>query len=226
MEPSLNKNAILALVAIVVLGVGGWYFYSQRSAPPRDATPGVVVSPQTKPDLKTPSPLGENAMGKEDAPVTIVEYASLTCPHCANFHIKFLPEMKKRYIDTGKVRLIFREFPLNDVDLFAYMLARCISSGSSDKYFAIIAVLFEKQEAWAIRQPLPPLTSIAKQAGMTDEGIEACSKNKSVQSAIEWTGENGSKLGVESTPTFFINGKKYQGTFEGLDKVIAELVKD
>lgn len=216
MEISLNKNTVLALVIVAAAGVAGWMYFGQRPA----------SIPAAKPDLMAASPLGENAMGNADAPVTVVEYASLTCPHCANFHEKFFPDLKKRFIDTGKVRFIFREFPRDELDLFAYMLARCVSNGNKDKYFAFVGTLFEQQEKWVVRQPLPPLTLIAKQAGFTEESIEACSKDKKVQEGVEWSGENGSKLGVDSTPTFFLNGTKFSGNFEDLSKAIAALIKE
>lgn len=225
----MNTNAILAVIVIAVAGIGGWAYFNQpKGTPPRETTPAPSVStpsvPQGNADLMTPSPLGEMALGNEDAPVTIVEYASLTCPHCANFHEKVLPELKKRYIDTGKVRFIFREFPRDDVDLFAYMLTRCIGK---DKFFPFVEALFQQQDKWAVRYPLPPLTAIAKQAGFTDESIEACSKDKKVQEGVIWSGENGAKLGVDSTPTVFINGKKYTGghTIEEVEKVIASHLK-
>jgi protein-disulfide isomerase len=215
-----SKNSIIAAVAVVVaaiVGYAGWVYFQQK--PTRGIAPPAGV------DLMMPSPLGENALGKVDAPVTIIEYASTTCPHCANFHQTTYPELKKRYIDTGKVRFIFREFPLNDIDFFAYMLTRCIEK---EKFFPLLEVLFQQQEKWAVQQPMPPLTAIAKQAGFTDESIEACRKNKTVYDGVMWSSEHGAKLGVRSTPTFFINGKMHTGgiTIEKLEEMIAPLLKE
>jgi len=178
-------------------------------------------------NLMVPGPLGEQALGKDDAPVTIIEYASMTCPHCAHFHEKTYPELKKRYIDTGKVRFIFREFPLDDVAMMAAMLARCVEK---DKFFPFIEVLFQQQDNWAVRppaSPLPPLLVIAKQAGFSEESFNACLKNQNTFDGILWSYQRGAKLGVNSTPAFFINGKLHAGvmTIEEMAKLIEPLLK-
>ena len=116
-------------------------------------------------------PLGDMALGDEKAPVTIIEYASMTCPHCAAFHANTYPELKKRYIDTGKVRFIFREFPLDQLALAAFMLARC---AGPDKYFPMIDTLFQQQKEWVVQKPLGPLLAIAKQAGMSEQAFNEC----------------------------------------------------
>lgn len=209
----MNKKILIAgalVVVVAVAGALGWIYFGKRQ-------PATV-------DLMTPSPLGENVLGKADAPVTIIEYASTTCPHCAHFHETTFPELKKRYIDTGKVRFIYREFPLNDVDFLAYMLTRCIDK---NKFFPFLDVLFQKQEQWAVQQPIPELLAIAKQVGFTDESFEACRKNKTVFEGVSWSSEQGTKLGVNSTPTFFINGKKSSGalSIEEMEKIITPLLK-
>lgn len=214
-----GNNFILAglvVVALIVVGAGGFWWY--RSAP--KASP----SPPASADLMMPGPLGENVLGKDDAPVTIIEYASTTCPACGHFHKTTFPELKKRYIDTGKVRFIFREFPRDDVDLFAYMLTRCIEK---DKFFPFLDVLFKQQEQWLTSSPLPALTAIAKQVGFTDESIEACRKDKKVFDGVVWTSEHAAKLGVRATPTFFINGKMYTGalSIEKMEELIEPLLK-
>src|SRR5947209_14674871 len=109
-----------------------------------------------------PNPLGEMALGDPQAPITVIEYASMTCPHCAHFHLTTFPELKKRYIDTGKVRFVFREFPLDPVATGAFMLARC---AGNDRYFALLDLLFHEQRQWAVNNPLPPLFNVVKQAG-------------------------------------------------------------
>src|SRR6185503_2006793 len=108
-----------------------------------------------------PGPLPDLVLGKADAPVTIIEYASMTCPHCANFHKTTYPALKTKYIDTGKVRFIFREFPLDELAVAAAMLARC--ADQNERSMALIDVLFASQDKWAVRQPLPVMQQIARQ---------------------------------------------------------------
>jgi len=171
-------------------------------------------------ELLQPSPLGDRQLGPDNAPVTIVEYASLTCPHCAHFAKTVLPELKKRYIDTGKVRLIFREFALNPLDAGAIMLARCIDK---NKYFDFVDILFQKQSEWVVQKPIEPLLAIAKQAGFSKESFEACLKNQKLLDDIEAQRNRAAeKFGVSSTPTLFINGKITRGaqSIEELEKEI------
>lgn len=171
-------------------------------------------------DLLEPSPLGDRQMGPDNAPVTIIEYASMTCPHCANFHRTVLPELKKRYIDAGKMRLIFREFALNPLDAGAVMLARCLDK---DKYFPFVDVLFRQQDKWVVQKPIEPLLAIAKQAGFTQESFDACLKNQKLLDGIEAQRNRAAeKFGVNSTPTLFVNGKIMRGggTLEEIEKEI------
>ena len=160
-------------------------------------------------DLLEPSPLGDRQMGPDNAPVTIIEYASLTCPHCASFHKNTLPELKKRYIDTGKMRLIFREFALNPLDAGAIMLTRCLDT---DKYFPFVDVLFQQQDKWVVQKPIEPLLAIAKQAGFSQESFDACLKDQKLLDGIEAQRNRAAeKFGVNSTPTLFVNGKMMRG---------------
>jgi protein-disulfide isomerase len=176
-------------------------------------------------DILVAGPLGDEVQGKADAPVTIIEYASMTCGHCATFHTKTYPVLKSRYIDTGKVKYIMREFPLDPLAAAGFMLARC---AGPDKYYPMIEVLFQKQDQWAVQQPIPPLTAIAKQAGFTQEKFESCLSDQKILDGIEATRTRGSeKLGVNSTPTFFVNGKMLRGavTIEELEKEILPALK-
>lgn len=161
-------------------------------------------------DLATPPELGEKALGKADAPVTVIEYASATCPHCAHFHAQTYPELKKLYIDTGKVRFVFREFPFDQLALAAFMLARC---APDDKFFAFIDTLFARQKDWVKRQGArEALLAISKSAGFTEETFNACLKDEKVARGIIAIQRKGAeKYGVDSTPTFFINGKLLKG---------------
>jgi len=166
-------------------------------------------------ELMAPSPLGEKTQGDPKAPVTLIEYAAVTCPHCADFFMHQFPELKSKYIDTGKVHFIFREFPLNALDVAGFMLARC---GGDDKFFPIVDTLFEKQRDWVVQKPLEPLLAIAKQAGFTKESFDACLTNQKVEDGVKWVRERASeKFGVSGTPTFFINGKKYTGNPNAAD---------
>jgi protein-disulfide isomerase len=165
----------------------------------------------------------------------------MTCPHCAHFHEVTYPELKKRYIDTGKVRFIFREFPLDRLAAAAFMLARCSAQGgpnqspgaaspaaASQRYFAMIETLFAQQKEWAVQRPVEPLMNITKQAGFTQQTFEECLKNQQVLDGIEDVRQRAAqKLNVQSTPTFFINGKLYRGSMDINDmaKAIDPLIK-
>jgi protein-disulfide isomerase len=183
---------------------------------------------QTTEELMRPGPLPDIAIGKADAPVTIIEYASMTCPHCASFSKTTFPQLKTKYIDTGKVRFIFREFPLDELAVAAAMLARCVDKENGEKAVALIEVLFNAQDKWAVRQPLPPLQQIAKQAGLSQQAFEQCLADQKLYNDILAMRERGSKeFKVESTPTLFVNGKMQKGgtSFEELEKLIAPLLK-
>lgn len=171
-------------------------------------------------ELMQPGPLGDVAIGRAEAPVTIVEYASLTCGHCATFHNSVLPELKTKYIETGKVRLVFREFALNQLDAAVYMLTRCAlnadgktENGDQARYFALLEVFFQQQRNWAFGgNPLEAVTAITRQAGITQAQFEACLNNQPILDALNATRERAaSAFGVESTPTFFINGRRVLG---------------
>lgn len=153
--------------------------------------------------------LPDMVLGKADAPVTIVEYASMTCPHCARFHEDTLPTIKTKYIDTGKVRLIYREFPFDPLAEAGFMLARC----SKDNYFPMVDVLFKQQSNWAASQnPKDALLQISKLAGFSQESFEACLTDQKLLDDIRAVRARGEKdFKVDSTPTFFINGNVYKG---------------
>ena len=176
-------------------------------------------------ELYKGTPLPDKVLGSETAPVTIVEYASVTCPHCASFHQQTYPALKTKYIDTGKVKLIFREFPTQPapVAIAGFMLARC----ADDKYYPMLDAIFGQQQSWA-QDPYQGLLRIARQAGFTQEKFEACLKDQKLAEQIQGVAQRGNEqFKVESTPTFFINGKKYVGALSiaDLEKIIEPLLK-
>jgi len=171
--------------------------------------------------------LPELSIGNENAPVTIVEYMSMSCPACATFHKTTFPELKKKYIDTGKVRFVIREFPLNHLAAAGAMLARC--AGDNDKSIAMIDVLFAKQRDWVSNRSVEELSKIAKQAGFTQERFEKCLNDGELLAKLSRRRERADKeFGVEATPSFFINGKWLRTRVFNLDafeKVIEPLLK-
>jgi protein-disulfide isomerase len=180
--------------------------------------------------LMAPGPLPDMALGKPDAPVTIVEYASMTCPHCANFDKTVFDTLKKDYIDTGKVYYVFREFPLDDLAFAAAMAARC---APKDKYFPIIDTLFRNQDSWAyVDKPGPALVAELQPFGFTQDSFAACLNDKKIADGIKTISDTGQKeFGIDATPTFFINGEKHVGemnvaeTQAILDPLVAQAKK-
>jgi protein-disulfide isomerase len=179
-------------------------------------------------ELMKPDALPDLSLGDDKAPVTLIEYASLTCPHCAHFQEVTFPEIKKRYIDTGKVRYILRDFPLDSLAGAAFVLARCAGKDDKSKYYSLVDTLFRQQRQWAVEKPIPPLLAIAKQAGFTEESFNACLSNQKAWDAMESVRQRAVKdFKVESTPTFFVNGTKVVGalTIEEFAKVIDSYLK-
>lgn len=170
--------------------------------------------------LMAPGAAGDLITGAADAPVTIVEYASKTCPACANFHAKVYPTLKEKYVDTGKARFVYREFIRNDLDIAASMLGRCAGAGDSVRSMAMITALFARQEQWAFvrTNPVPELFKVARQAGFTQEAFEKCLTDQKLMENLTAASEKGFKeFGVNATPTFFINAKLYDGRSDQLD---------
>ena len=179
-------------------------------------------------DVAKPVSLPDMALGPKDATVTITEYASMTCPHCAAFNEQVFPQIKKEYIDTGKVRYVFREFPLDIKAAAGSMLSRCIANGDAQKYFAVTDMLFRSQNDWVMKNTQETLTRIGKQAGLSQQQVEACLKDQALLDKIAADQKYASDvLKVDSTPTFFINGEKIKGetSFEEFAKKINPLLK-
>jgi protein-disulfide isomerase len=177
--------------------------------------------------LAKPMSLPEMAIGDAKASVTIVEFASMSCPHCAAFEQNVFPMLRSNYIDTGKVRYVFREFPLDIKAASASVLARCIAGGNAEKFFGAIDTIFKLQDA-LMTQTKQTMLSIGKQAGLDDKGVEDCVGDQSAMdklSADETFAAN--ELKVDATPTFFINGKMVKGaiSFEEFEAKLKPLVK-
>jgi len=177
-------------------------------------------------DLAVPGPLGDVVLGPADAKVTIVEYASMTCPHCAAFHKETWPELKKRYVDTGKVRFMLREFPLDPLATAGFMLARC---DGGDKYYPIVDLLFSQQRAWAYSdKPLDALRQMMKQAGFSQEKFDSCLKDQKLYDAVNAVKAKALDVfKVDSTPTFFINGQRHPGnlSIDEIEKIIKPMLE-
>src|SRR5438552_1792675 len=171
-------------------------------------------------DVARPQALPDMALGSADARVTIVEYAAPTCPHCAAFNSDVFPKIKSEYIDTGKVRYVFREFPLNIKDLACSMVARHIAQDDSAKYFAVVDVMFKQQDR-LVEKTSDTLKLIGRQAGLTTQAIEDCLKDQAMQDKIS-AGQKFAEdvLKVEGTPTFFVGSQTIVGeaSFEEFDK--------
>ena len=165
-------------------------------------------------------------LGAKDAPVTVIEYASMTCPHCANFHMGPFKALKTKYIDTGKVRMIFREFPFDPLALQAAMLARC---AGEKHFFGMLNVLFKNQLKWAkASSPQLALAKIARLGGFTEARFQACMTNQILADLILQNRLNGSKkFDINSTPSFIVNGVKTSGnmTIKKLDDLLATHLK-
>ena len=176
-------------------------------------------------DLMAQEALPDIVQGKADAPVTMVEYASMTCTHCAHFHETTYPTLIKNYVDTGKVKFILREFPLDPLATAGFMLARC---EGPDKRNAVVDLLFDTQKNWAfVDKPLESLEGILKQTGMGKDKFEACLKDQKLYDQVNEIRDRGAqKFGVSATPTFYVNGTKVTGELnpETLAKVLDPLV--
>ena len=183
---------------------------------------------QSASDVAKPVSLPDMVLGPANAPVTITEFASMTCPHCSAFNETVFPKIKSAYIDTGKIRYVFREFPLDIKAAAGSMLARCIAKDDSGKYFAVIDMLFKQQNDWVLKNTTETLIRIGKQAGLSQQAVEDCLKDQALLDKIAADQKYASEvLKVDSTPTFFINGEKIKGetSFEEFDKKIKSLLK-
>lgn len=188
------------------------------------ASPAIAQAPAGKESAALAVTGDDRILGNKDAPITIVEYASLTCPHCMHFDTEVLPKLKSKWIDSGKVRLILRDYPLDAVALKAEMVARCAPPA---KFYPFINALFENQEKWATaKDPQAELQKLAMLGGMTPKQFSDCVADKALETKIVDSRLTASKeLGVNSTPTFFVNGTKFEGapTEEAFDELLSKM---
>jgi len=215
----LTRRAFTAALSLTGLGLLAGF------SPLRLITEAMA---QTAADVAKPVSLPDMALGPANAPVTITEFASMTCPHCAAFTENVFPKIKSAYIDTGKIRFVFREFPLDIKAAAGSMLARCIAKDDAGKYFAVIDMLFRQQNEWVLKNTTETLIRIGKQAGLSQQQVEDCLKDQALLDKIAADQKYANEvLKVNSTPTFFINGEMVKGeqTFEEFSKRINSLLK-
>lgn len=240
---SLSRRNLLttlaAVPAVALLAACSDSGEEAKAAPAKPADPATPAKPAATPaavqvpeasgtvdmtELLKPGALPDKQLGKDDAKVTIVEYASMTCPHCAHFAMTTFPELKTKYIDTGKVRYILREFPFDPSAEAGFMLARC----SKDNYFAMVDVLFKQQPSWVgVNNTKEALLQISKLAGFTQESFESCLTDQKLLDDVRAVQKRGAdEFKVDSTPTFFINGKTYKGamSIEEMSAIIDPLL--
>lgn len=207
--PTLSLAALFASVSPYPIGV----------AMAQETMAVQVAKPVLLPDM---------ALGSVKAPVTIIEYSSMSCPHCAAFGQNVFPMLRSKYIDTGKVRFVFREFPLDIKAAAASMLARCIGNGDTEKYFGAVEILFKQQDR-LMDQTKDTLKSIGKLQGMSEEEVETCEKDQTLLDKLAADQRHALEaLNVDATPTFFVNGERVKGamSFEELEEKIKPHLKN
>ncbi|MGH6783689.1 MAG: thioredoxin domain-containing protein [Sphingomicrobium sp.] len=206
---------LLLAVGVALAGCGG-------VAGSADVAADKALNGPPVAELMAEGPLGERALGNPNAPITVIEYASLTCPHCASFQRDVFPRVKKEFIDTGKVRYIVREFPIGHMSGAAAIVNRC---APEDKYFFLLNQFLTRQPEWVSEDVRPDaIYSVAKASGMTRETFDKCLSNQTIIDGLTEVKQRGRQFGVIGTPTFFINGRKAQGevTFEEIKAMIEQ----
>jgi protein-disulfide isomerase len=219
----ITRRAFTAALSLTGLAVSAGFsplrlIASAMAQGTQDAARSDVAKPVSLPDM---------ALGAANAPLTITEYAAATCPHCGKFGREVFPRIKSEYIDTGKVRYVFREFPLNVKDVACSMLARRIANNDSGKYFTVVDMQFHQQDA-LFEKTKETLQRIGKQAGLSQQAVEDCLKDQALMDKLVADRNYANEvLKVEGTPTFFFNGEMVAGelTFEEIDAKIKSLLK-
>ncbi|MBL8710971.1 MAG: DsbA family protein [Rhodospirillaceae bacterium] len=198
------RNIVIGIVILALVGVGGFYAWTQygpgagSQSAVLDGLPEPIVDPLAQVQE------GDMVLGDPDAPITFIEYSSLSCPHCARFHSAVLPEIKKAYIDTGKVKLVLRDFALNRPAFEAALLAHCVSPMA---YWGMIDQLFSTQRGWVNENSTAALSMMAAAAGINGKDFQGCLADEAVKQRILNSAEQGSTVfKINSTPTFVVNG--------------------
>ena len=232
---------LYSLAAALWLAASPALAQTTTPAPTSSPTPAVTPSPALSPpaaavvappvmvpidQLMAAGPLPDIVQGSPTAPITIIEYASMTCTHCAAFHELTWPELKTKYIDSGRAKFILREFPLDPLATAGFMLARC---AGPEKRNLLIDQMFSQQKTWAfVDKPIEPLLAMVKTIGFTQTDFETCLKNQDLYEQVSQTRERAAEaFNIDSTPTFFVNGRKMTGELAigDFDRVLDPLVK-
>jgi len=232
---------LYSLAAALWLAASPALAQTTTPAPTSSPTPAVTPSPALSPpaaavvappvmvpidQLMAAGPLPDIVQGSPTAPITIIEYASMTCTHCAAFHELTWPELKTKYIDSGRAKFILREFPLDPLATAGFMLARC---AGPEKRNLLIDQMFSQQKTWAfVDKPVEPLLAMVKTIGFTQTDFETCLKNQDLYEQVSQTRERAAEaFNIDSTPTFFVNGRKMTGELAigDFDRVLDPLVK-
>ncbi len=230
--PTMTRNIWFLLGFALPLAMAGAAAAESPSRVESRPSGTVLAQATVAVDAKALAPRKEGddmVMGADNAPVTLIEYASLTCPHCAHFNEATFPKLKSEYIDKGLVKYIYRDFPLDRMALSASEIARC---AGPERYFNFIDAIFRQQMSWTSGKDanaiIANLKSLARQGGLSDQAADACLADKALQDAVLAQSLKGEKeFKVDSTPTLIINGEKHPGalSFEELEAILKPLVK-
>lgn len=217
-----RRNILIGMGAVALgAGVGGAYAFMREPAQGTRTAGNTAAAPQLAAAGDMPLFADDRILGAEDAPVTIIEYSSLTCPHCASFHRGTLPQVKAEWIDTGRARLVYRHYPLDQLGLRAAAAANCIEG---DGFFGFIDVLFQNQQSWSRNEdPIGALQKLAGLAGLSPEAFEACITDEAeITRILEIQTDGRDNYEVASTPSFVVNGQRVVGA-RGYDEFKAVL---
>ena len=217
-----RRSLLLSGGAVALVGGAAWLSLSGR-----EASPLLVGMAEAQEATGDASSVQDMVLGDADAPVTMIEYASFTCPHCQAFHETVFPQLKADYIDTGKVRFVYREVYFDRPGLWASMIARC---GGEMRFFGITSMIYERQREWAASGDpaaiVEELRKIAKTAGLDDAALDACmSDGETAQSLVSWYEENRVADDIQGTPSFVIDGTKYSNmSYDEMKGILDEAI--